>query len=67
MTIPQKIRERAGLLPGTEVEFLYDGTSIQIVKANRRKTKRRARLVAHMRGRSSGNLSTDQIMALTRR
>jgi AbrB family looped-hinge helix DNA binding protein len=67
VTIPQDIRERAGLLPHTDVEFIYDGKTVQIVRADRKRTSRGARLVAHMRGRASGGLSTDEIMALTRR
>ncbi|MFZ5778830.1 MAG: AbrB/MazE/SpoVT family DNA-binding domain-containing protein [Pseudomonadota bacterium] len=67
VTIPQQIREQAGLLPHTEVEFIYDGKSVRIVRADRKATSRGARLVAHMRGRADSKLSTDQIMALTRR
>ena len=67
VTIPQDIRARAGLLPHTEVEFIYDGKTVKIVKSNRKNTSRGAWLVAHMRGRGSVNLSTEQIMALTRR
>jgi AbrB family looped-hinge helix DNA binding protein len=67
VTIPQDIRERAGLLPHTEVEFVYDGKAVQIVRADRRKkTSRGARLVEHMRGRGTIKLTTDQIMAMTR-
>jgi AbrB family looped-hinge helix DNA binding protein len=67
VTIPQEIREQAGLLPHTEVEFIYDGKAVRIVRADRRNASRGARLVARMRGRGSGTLSTDQIMAMTRR
>jgi AbrB family looped-hinge helix DNA binding protein len=67
VTIPQDIRERAGLLPHTEVEFIYDGKTVRIVRARGRRKSRGARLVAHMRGRGSGSLSTEEIMALTRR
>jgi AbrB family looped-hinge helix DNA binding protein len=67
VTIPQGIRERAGLLPHTEVEFIYDGKTVRIIRADRKKTSRGTRLVAHMRGRGSGTLSTEEIMALTRR
>jgi AbrB family looped-hinge helix DNA binding protein len=67
VTIPQDIRERAGLLPHTEVEFVYDGKAVQIVRADRKKkTSRGARLVEHMRGRGTIKLTTDQIMAMTR-
>jgi AbrB family looped-hinge helix DNA binding protein len=67
VTIPQDIRERAGLLPHTDVEFVYDGKTVQIVRADRKKTGRGARIVAHLRGRATGTMSTDEIMALTRR
>jgi AbrB family looped-hinge helix DNA binding protein len=67
VTIPLAIRERAGLLPNTEVEFDFDGKAVRIRRA-RRKTGggRGARLIAHMRGRGDGTMSTDAIMALTR-
>jgi len=67
VTIPQDIRERAGLLPHTEVEFVYDGKTVRIVRADRKKTSRGARIVEHMRGRGTIKLTTDQIMAMTRR
>ena len=67
VTIPQDIRERAGLLPHTEVEFVYDGKAVKIVRADRgKKMSRGARLVEHMRGRGTIKLTTDQIMAMTR-
>jgi AbrB family looped-hinge helix DNA binding protein len=67
VTIPQDIREQAGLLPHTDVEFIYDGKTVQIVRTDRRKAGRGARLVDRMRGRGAGSLSTDEIMAMTRR
>ena len=33
VTIPAEIRERAGLLPHTEVEFEWDGVAVRIVRA----------------------------------
>ena len=52
VTIPVEIRERAGLLPPTEVEFEFDGKAVRIVRAKARKAAGRgARLVAHLRGR----------------
>jgi AbrB family looped-hinge helix DNA binding protein len=65
VTIPQEIRERYGLLPGTEVEFEVEGDSVLIRKARGRKRRGR-RLVEQMRGRATVRLSTDEIMALTR-
>ncbi len=67
VTIPAAIRERAGLLPQTEVEFEFDGKAVRIVRAEaRKKDGRGARLVAHLRGRGDVAMSTDAIMALTR-
>jgi AbrB family looped-hinge helix DNA binding protein len=68
VTIPADIRERAGLLPNTEVEFLLDGDVVQLRRAvSSRKQSRGERLVAHLRGHRGGlKMTTDEIMALTR-
>ena len=67
VTIPADIREQAGLLPHTEVDFEFDGTFVRIVPAAARsKEGRGARLVAHLRGRGDVAMTTDAIMALTR-
>ena len=68
VTIPADIRERAGLLPHTEVNFEFDGKMVRIIRArarNKRMGGARA-LVAHLRGRGDVAMSTDAIMALTR-
>jgi AbrB family looped-hinge helix DNA binding protein len=68
VTIPKEIRERAGLLPHTEVEFVYDGKVVQIVRARgSKKNSRGDHVVEHMRGRGTIRLTTDQTMAMTRR
>ncbi len=67
VTIPIEIREQAGLLPDTEVDFEFDGRAVRIVKV--RTPKRPGRgdlLVARLRGRGDVAMSTDEIMALTR-
>ena len=66
VTIPQEIRERLGLLPQTEVEFEIDGDAVRI-RPVRRSTSRGDALIARMRGVAPRGLTTDQIMALTRR
>ncbi len=33
VTIPQAVREQAGLLPNTEVEFVIEGRAVRIVKS----------------------------------
>ena len=65
VTIPQEIRERLGLLPETEVEFVVKGNVVQIVKA-RRPSLRGARVTETIRGRATTKMSTDEIMKLTR-
>jgi len=68
VTIPQDIRHRLGLLPGTEVVFDIVGDSVRVRKAAQQ--PRGEALVAHMRAvgrRAAGpRLSTAQILALTR-
>ena len=65
--IPPRIRERAGLLPHTEVEFEFDGEVVRILPAKvHNKDSRGRRLVAQLRGRGDLAVTTDAIMALTR-
>lgn len=66
VTIPAEIRERAGLMPYTEVAFEYDGESVRIVRVETARQRRGERLVAHLRGRGDVAMTTDEIMALTR-
>jgi AbrB family looped-hinge helix DNA binding protein len=68
VTIPQAIREQAGLLPETEVEFVVEGAAVRIVKVpGTRRPSRGARAVERLRqGAGHVSMSTDEIMALTR-
>jgi AbrB family looped-hinge helix DNA binding protein len=70
VTIPIAIREKAGLMPNTEVEFSCEDGDVMIRRIRRGKRSgkptRGERLVAHMRGRATGGMTTDEIMALTR-
>ena len=65
VTIPIDVRERMGLLPNTEVEFVVKGNQVLLAKVESKRTRGKA-LVDAMRGRATGRMSTDQIMALTR-
>lgn len=68
VTIPQKIREKFGLLPETEVEFVVGKNSVRIVKvSNPRRRSRGQALVRGLRGSAGSGLSTDEILALTRK
>ena len=67
VTIPQEIREKAGLLPNTEVEFVFDGRTVRILKAKPSKRPGRgATIVARLRGTGDVRMTTDEIMKLTR-
>jgi len=65
VTIPIEVRERAGLLPDTEVEFSVKGGVVTLKKTGKT-TRRGQRLTTTLRGKATKPLSTDQIMALTR-
>jgi AbrB family looped-hinge helix DNA binding protein len=67
VTIPVEIREKAGLLPGTEVDFELADDSVRIVRAKAPKGETRGqRAVRLLRGSATVKMSTDEIMALTR-
>ncbi len=65
VTIPADIRQKAGLLPDTEVEFKLEGGKVVIRKAPG-PARRGRRLLDAMRGKGTVRMTTDQIMALTR-
>ena len=66
VTIPQHIREKAGLLPNTEVEFAYQRGKVLLKPAGKR-VGRGERAVARLRGSLKHlKMSTDKLMALTR-
>ena len=65
VTVPVEVREKAGLLPNTEVEFVLRGNTVMLRKAGT-PSRRGKRLIALMRGKGAKRMTTDQIMALTR-
>jgi AbrB family looped-hinge helix DNA binding protein len=64
VTIPQAIRDRLGLQPGSRVEFEVEGDSARLVKVAGE--GRGPGLIARMRGTATSRMTTDEIMALTR-
>ncbi|MDR3671622.1 MAG: AbrB/MazE/SpoVT family DNA-binding domain-containing protein [Holophaga sp.] len=67
VTIPIDIREKAGLLPNTEVMFEFDGTSVRIFQAPPSgKESRGGLLLRRLRGSATVQMTTDEIMAVTR-
>jgi AbrB family looped-hinge helix DNA binding protein len=65
VTIPVEIRERFGLLPHTEVEFVVQDDAVTIVPA-RDRTRRGEAVVRRLRGGGTVGMTTDEILALTR-
>ncbi len=66
VTIPQAIRERYGLLPDTDVDFIVSGGRVTIVPRKIQVNDRGAKAVARLSGSASTGMSTDEILALTR-
>lgn len=64
VTIPIEVRQKMGLLPDTDVEFVIAGNQVILKKTGLR--TRGKRLIASLRGKASRKMSTDQIMSLTR-
>jgi len=65
VTIPQHIREAAGLLPHTEVEFVLEDGRVYVRRLEGAPGRGGA-LVEHLRGRGAVSMTTDEIMRLTR-
>jgi antitoxin PrlF len=65
VTIPIEVREKMGLFPNTEVEFVVQGNLVILQKATGSKG-RGQKIIERMRGRATIRMSTDEIMALTR-
>jgi AbrB family looped-hinge helix DNA binding protein len=65
VTIPIEIREKAGFLPDTEVEFKMTGKTVVLKKAGS-SSKRSLDLINRMRRKATLKMTTDEILALTR-
>jgi len=65
VTIPQHIREKLGIVPATDIEFVEEKDRVYIVKkeglGNRNNKFRK------LRGVAAVSMTTDEIMALTRK
>lgn len=68
VTIPQEVREKLGIFPGTEVEFILENNSAKIQKAKpvKGKLSRGDQIVEKLRGKSTVKMTTEEIMRLTR-
>ena len=65
VTIPQHLREKAGIMPGSEVEFSEAKDGSLTLRKTPGKGRGR-RIVEAMRGRGDVRMTTDEILALTR-
>ena len=62
VTIPLAVRRALGIEPGSEVDFRLDGEGVRLVIDS----QRAAADVSQMRGAGDVELTTDEILALTR-
>jgi len=68
VTIPIEVREKLGIVPNTEVDFEVRGNVARLIKKVRPKKRGRgAEIVSRLRGSADVKMSTDQILALTRK
>jgi AbrB family looped-hinge helix DNA binding protein len=63
VTIPLEVRQALGIKPGSEVEFEVDERGARMRVGH----DRVAREIVRMRGAGEGTMTTDEILALTRR
>jgi AbrB family looped-hinge helix DNA binding protein len=63
VTIPLEVRRALGIHPGSEVQFRIEEHGVVRLVVD---PERAADEIARMRGAGSGELSTDEILALTR-
>ncbi|HUF64812.1 MAG TPA: AbrB/MazE/SpoVT family DNA-binding domain-containing protein [Gemmatimonadaceae bacterium] len=64
VTIPQDVRRKLGIQPGTEVRFRVKGGVAVLEKVPNQSRGRE--IVERMRGRGTVAITTDEIMKLTR-
>lgn len=68
VTIPQAIREQAGLMPGTDVEFEIEAGVVRLVKEKPRHPRktRGEKLVESLRGKGNFKMTADEVLFLMR-
>jgi AbrB family looped-hinge helix DNA binding protein len=66
VTIPIELREKMGLLPDTEVQFEIKGDAVRIKRAPRSSSRRPRGLINSMQRKATVEMTTDEILALTR-
>jgi len=64
VTIPQEIREKLGITPAVEIDFIEKKDKVYLVK--RKGKPKKAYKFSKLRGIATVKMTTDEIMALTR-
>jgi AbrB family looped-hinge helix DNA binding protein len=64
VTIPQEIREKLGITPAVEIDFVEEKDRIYLVK--RTGEPKKTHKLRKLRGIANVKMTTDEIMALTR-
>ena len=64
VTIPQEIREKLGITPAVEIDFLEEKGRVYLVK--RAGKPKKSHKFRGLRGIANVKMTTDEIMALTR-
>ena len=64
VTIPLHIREKLGMTPSTEIDFVEEEGRIFLVK--RKASDAAVRKFAKLRGSATAKMTTDEIMRLSR-
>ena len=64
VTIPQDIREKLGITPAVEIDFVEEKGRVYLVKRKAENTT--SRRFRKVRGIANVKMTTDDIMALTR-
>ncbi|MCC6856638.1 MAG: AbrB/MazE/SpoVT family DNA-binding domain-containing protein [Microbacteriaceae bacterium] len=66
VTIPQRLRERYGLMPETEVEFIEVDGEVVLRRAGAQSADRAQQIVDRMLGAGHSPLTTEEIIAIAR-
>lgn len=66
VTIPIEMRTKLGMLPNTEVSFIFQNGGILIQKQQNHTSTRGSKLIAKLSGKGNVKMSTDTILKLTR-
>lgn len=66
VTIPRHLRDKYGLLPETEVDFVERDGAVAILPASSAGPDRGDRALAALRGTGHRRMTTDELLRLTR-